>query len=193
MIRRYQSIRVNILPIAAAFALLTTSATSARAGEICIRCTAPEQTYRCAVVGNEVPADLRRRGFYCASRIAKDEGHDTCAAVRKETQCQGVQRSYVYDPHAAVPGPLADESQAGTEDEAERTEDDDGPPKTVVDLTRETARQTEESLEEAADQTVETTRGVGERVRDAAGTAATAVEEATRTTIRCIGSLFDDC
>lgn len=181
--------RITILPAMAVLAALCAALASAQAGEICIRCTGPEQTYRCSVLGADAPADQRRLGFFCASRIAQDEDHATCAAVRKEKQCQGAPRSYVYDATARVPGPLADER---TEDQASEHEQD-GPPRTVVDLTRETARQTEESLEKAADRTVETTRTIGERVRDAAEGTAGAVENATRATIRCIGSLFDDC
>ena len=185
--------RIMILPAAAVFAALCAALASAQAGEICIRCTGPEQTYRCSVLGADAPADQRRLGFYCASRVAQDEDHSTCAAVRKEKQCQGARRSYVYDATARVPGPLADERPEDQGREAERELEQDGPPRTVVDLTRETARQTEESLEKAADQTVETTRTIGERVRDAAEGTAGAVENATRATIRCIGSLFDDC
>ncbi len=185
--------RLMILTTAAVLVALGASASRVPAGEICIRCTAPEQTYRCTVLGDAAPADHRRRAFYCASRIAQDEDHATCAAVRRETQCQGAPRSYVYDASTPLPAPLTDEPADGDATQAGREVEKKGPPETVVDLTRETARQTEESLEEAAEQTVETTRGLGERVRDAAGEAAGAVDRATRATIRCIGSLFDDC
>ncbi len=185
--------RITTMPAAAAFALLSTALAGAQAGEICVRCTGPEQTYRCSVLGPDAPAEQRRLGFFCASRIAKDENHTACAAVRKEKQCLGARRSYVYDAAAGVPGPLADERPEDRAHEAGPEPEREGPPRTVVDLTRETARQTEESLEKAADRTVETSRTIGERVRDAAEGAAGAVEDATRSTIRCIGSLFDDC
>jgi hypothetical protein len=193
MIRRYQSIRVKAVLAAVALPFLAGTASSTSAGERCIRCTAPERTYLCSVRGENVPADERRLGFYCAARIAEDEDHATCAVVRKEKQCQGERRGYVFDATAPVPGALADDAQVPQQEQAAGAAEPEGPPRTVVDLTRETARQTEESLEKAADQTVETTRGIGERVQDAAKGAAGAVEQATRTTIRCLGSLFNDC
>jgi len=184
---------VLIPPMVAVALAFLTGASAAGAGEICIRCTGPEQTYRCAVLGEGVPNDLRRQGFYCAARIARDEDHATCAAVRRETQCQGARRSYVYDPDAPEPAGFAGLEEPQPDAEAVAPGDEDGPPDTVVDLTRETARQTEEGLKEAADQTVETTRGIGEQVQDAAEGAASAVDRAARDTIRCIGSLFNDC
>lgn len=193
MIRRYQSRRVKALLAAAALPFWAGTASTTSAGELCIRCTAPEQTYLCSVRGENVPADERRLGFYCAARIAEDDDHATCAVVRKEKQCQGVRRSYVFDGTAPVPGALADDTRVPKREQAAGAAETEGPPSTVVELTRETARQTEESLEKAADQTVETTRGIGERVQDAATGVAGAVEQATRTTIRCLGSLFNDC
>jgi len=185
--------RGTLLPAIILVALLMAGTSSVLARDICIRCTGPEQTYRCAVLGDAAPADLRRQSFYCAARIAEDEDHSTCAAVRKETQCRGVRRSYVYDASAPTLGPLAQDEPSAGEDEADNVNKEEGPPRTVVDLTRETARRTEEGLERAADETVETTRGLGQRVQDAAENAAGAVDRAARSTIRCIGSLFDDC
>lgn len=193
MIRRYQSIRVKVLLAAAALPFLAGTASSTSAGELCIRCTAPERTYVCSVRGENMPPDERRLGFYCAARIAEDDDHATCAVVRNEKQCQGERRGYVFDATAALPGTLVDDGQPPEQEQAAGEDKPEGPPRTVVELTRETARQTEEGLEKAADQTVETTRGIGERVQDAAKGAAGAVEQATRTTIRCLGSLFNDC
>lgn len=184
--------RLAIPFIAALLTGLWLGISGVEAGEICVKCTAPAQTYRCTVAGEGAPADLRRQGFYCASRIAADEDHDTCAAVRREKQCSGEPRRYVYDASAPVPQVL----EPRRDDEAPasgRAKRKDGPPETMVELTRETARQTEESLEEAADETVETTRGVGEQVGDAVQDAAGAVDRAARNTVKCIGSWFNDC
>jgi len=193
MIRRYQTMRKAILSLVAAILSLGAHASSSSAGEICVICSAPEQTYLCSVVGADASTDQRRLGFYCVARIAEDEGHGSCAAVRNQQQCRGLRRSYTFDASAPAPGPLADDHRNQAEPAAGTVEHEGGPPETVVELTRETARRTGESLDKAAERTVETTRGIGERVRDAAQNAAGAVENATRTTIRCIGSLFNDC
>ncbi|MFP3920696.1 MAG: hypothetical protein ACLFPA_07495 [Dichotomicrobium sp.] len=164
------------------------------ASEICIKCTAPAQTYRCTLAGEDAPADLRLRGFHCASRIAADEDHGTCAVVRKQRQCPGEPRQYVYDSNAPAPPALIPPADGGDIGKAAtRKKNGDGPPDTVVELSRETARQTGESLEEAAKDTAETTRGVGEQVGDAVRNAAGAVGRAARDTVTCVGSWFNEC
>jgi len=183
--------RLLILPATVFTALLLWDAPVAQSDEICVRCTGPAQTYRCTVQGDDAPKDLRGRGFYCASRIAEDEHHASCAAVRREMQCQGEPRSYVFDAAKPLPGVLAHIEEPVQEEV--RDKEKAGPPETVEELTRETARRTGESLEKAADQTVKTTRGIGEQVRDAVAGAAGAVDRAARGTVKCIGSWFDDC
>jgi len=185
--------RIAILSIMASMLSLGAHASSSTAGEICVMCSAPQQTYLCSVIGADASTDQRRLSFYCVARIAEDEGHGSCAAVRNQQQCRGLRRSYTFDASAPVPRPLADDDRNEAEPEAGIVEEEGRPPETVVELTRETARRTGESLDRAAERTVETTRGIGERMRDAAENTAGAVENATRTTIRCIGSLFNDC
>lgn len=183
--------RHSALLVAAGLVALTWSVSHAHGSEICIKCTSPAKTYRCALLGEDAPVQLRHRGFYCASRIADEEDHQTCAAVRRETQCAGERRDYVYDPTAPVPGPLVEDEDGEALEQPPQPKD--GPPGTVAELTQETARQTEEGLKKAADQTVETTRGVGEQVSDAVRGAAGAVDRAARATFRCLGSWFDEC
>jgi hypothetical protein len=182
-----------LLPSAFMLLVLAPPAAWAEPSAICVQCTGPAQSYGCTVAGADAPADRRRLGLYCAARIARDESHSTCAAVRREMQCKGVQRSYVYDGDARLPGTLTGAEPDPAQDPDAQAAEKDGPPETMVELSRETARQTGETLKRAADETAETTRGVGERVRDAAVGAAEAVDRATRNTIKCIGSLFDDC
>ncbi len=182
-----------LLPSAFMLLVLAPPAAGAEPNAICVQCTGPAQSYSCTVVGEDAPADRRRLGLYCAARIAEDEAHSTCAAVRREMQCEGVQRSYAYDGMARVPGPSGDAGEEPVQDAGAQAAEKDGPPETMVELSRETARQTGESLKRAADETAETTRGVGKQVRDAAVGAAEAVDRAARNTIKCIGSLFDDC
>jgi len=167
-------------------------APAAQAGESCIKCTGPAQSYRCVVSGLDASIDRRRLGFYCASHIARQKGHNACAAVRQARDCDGVTLRLAYDPD--TDDLLAARSTDGENPhEKDKADKQDGPPGTVVELTRETARKTGESLERARDETVETTRGMGERVKDAVSGAATAIDRATRSTLKCIGTLFDEC
>ncbi len=166
---------------------------------VCVRCTDPARNYLCEVAGAEVSGGGRKAGFFCAARIAEDYQHRTCAVARNDTQCDGERRRYVYQPDtpAVPPSRVAEEAAPEAEGDPARDreagQDKEGPPGTVVELTREAARKTGESLERAADETAETTRGVGEKMRDAVSGAAEAVGRATRHTVKCIGSLFDDC
>ena len=193
MILRSQSIRLLIVGGVAALAMPVLGIPGLRADGICIKCTGPAATYRCAVQGADVPEDARSKRFYCASRIAEEEHHSACAAVRREKQCTGAQRSYVFDARTPLPNDLRMPQERESSQRRGEAAETDGPPETVEELTRETARRTGESLERAADETVETTRGIGERVRGAASDAAGAVDRAARATFRCIGSLFDEC
>jgi len=166
-------------------------APAVQAGESCIKCTGPAQNYRCVVSGLGGSIDQRRLGFYCASRIARRKGHNACASVRQARGCDGVTLPLAYDPDPVEPFASASpDGEKPREDEKARK---DGPPETVVELTKETARQTEQSLRRAGEETAETTRGVGERVKDAVAGATTAVDRAARSTWKCIGTLFDEC
>lgn len=160
-----------------------------------MRCTSPDQSYLCEVAGANLGDNSRTVGFYCAGRLAQEHGHRTCAVARDDAQCEGDYRRYVYERDApSLPlldqGPGAPtQAQDAQAQEPQVAKEKKGPPETVVELTRETARKTGEGLKRAADETARTTRGFGERVRDAADV----VGRATRNTMKCIGSLFDDC
>ena len=199
MIQRPRSAFLPIAVSAAFTAALWPGPGLAEPTAVCVRCTDPARDYLCEVENVNVSGGSRTAGFYCAARIAEENKHRTCAVARNDTQCDGERRRYVYEqdtpavPRASVaaePSPEAD-SEPARDREAGREKE--GPPGTVVELTREAARKTGESLERAADETAETTRGVGENMRDAVSGAAEAFGRATRHTVKCIGSLFDDC
>jgi len=166
---------------------------------VCVRCTGPAQAYLCQMPGATVADGGRTAGFSCAARLAREHGHRTCAVARNDVQCEGEHRLYVHEPEAAdaptngLRARHAPEAETAEPPEHDAAKQKKGPPETVVDLTRETARKTGETLKRAADETAETTRGVGERARAAAAGAAETIGRATRNTIKCIGSLFDDC
>ncbi len=175
------------------------SPAGAQPDEVCVSCTGPTQSYRCVLTGPQAPDDLRIAGFYCAARIAEQDAHRICAALRSHDQCDGALRSFVYDADAGLPGAVgpdvaargdeAGQYGAGQDAPSSQREQRDGPPETMVELTRETR----EELKRAARETAKTTRNVGERVRDAAAGAAGAVDRAARRTWKCIGTLFDEC
>jgi hypothetical protein len=158
------------------------------AAEICVRCLGPERAYRCRLDGTH---DARRAGFICAARIAKEEAHDTCAVVRQQTGCTGDLRQYADDGGQDLDtgAPLAAASAPETVEPEPAQTPTEGPPGTLVDLTRQSAKQTERALGEAAEKTGEAARSLGETVRDAG----TAVGRAARKTIKCLGSGLQKC
>jgi len=195
MTRRPQSIFIYAALAAGLIAAFLPARAHGEPLSVCVRCTSPVQSYLCEVAGANLADGSRNAGFYCAARLAEEHGHRTCAVARNDARCEGDYRRYVYEPEAAgVPAIGVTAEELPEAEAAERAEQDakkqeKGPPETVVELTRETARKTGESLKRAADETAETTRSVGEHVRDAAD----AVGRATRNAMKCIGSLFDDC
>ena len=46
----------------------------------CVICTGPDQTYRCQITGGA--AENVAVGLFCASRIASEHTHESCAAQR---------------------------------------------------------------------------------------------------------------
>lgn len=194
-----------VLPAAFSLCLLLMLISPSAAQDICVRCTGPEQTYRCQVDGAGVPSDGRALSFFCAAKIAEENTHASCAVVRRPKECVGPLRTYAYDPEA-VPqfgAPLPD----GTESEAAQAGPEkkrEGPPDTLVDLTKETAKETGKVISKAGEKiggaaktaakaTEKTTRKIGEKVRDVVTDAGKAVDQAARKTLKCIGSALQNC
>jgi hypothetical protein len=96
----------------------------------CVRCSGPDQTYRCNAMSDEaIPADAVR--FFCMSQIAREHVHESCAIVRAASGCNGVDVNYVYqDGVGDQPGDGDREDTA-----AAKARDEPG---TLADMTRST-------------------------------------------------------
>lgn len=195
------------LPAAFSLCLIVLPPLAGAAQDICVHCTEPERIYQCQVEKAEASADNRALSFFCVAKLADEYGHRTCAVVRKRSTCTGVLKTYVYDPRVVQGLAGAPEAQRG-EDVRKTAKNGkaskDGPPDTLVGLTKETARETGEVLgkagrsiggaaEKAAKATAQTSRKIGESVRDALSNAGKAVDQSARKTLKCIGSAFEDC
>jgi hypothetical protein len=152
-----------------AFTVLLCSAApvSADSEMACVRCTGPDQTYRCRAMSEDtVPSQAL--SYFCMSQIARDNVHESCAVVRNASQCDGRDVSYVYqDGVGDIP------ATAGTE-----TPPAEKAPGTVADMTR---------------STVEATVKAGKAVGDATVKAGQAVGNATKRTLKCLGSALNGC
>ena len=79
-----------------AFLFLTSIAPAHAQGNFaCVRCSAPERTYRCSAMSDEtVPAEALR--YFCMAQIAREHVHESCTALRNGVNCNGMEVSYVY-------------------------------------------------------------------------------------------------
>lgn len=175
--------RRQACPIGGAFAAVLITAYPSAAQTACIRCTGPESTYICTVTSDE-PFRDKAAGLYCASKIAGDRQHRSCAASREGDPCaDGVSVTLAYrpgsedsalTPPAGPPQPI--------EQRAEKEPEEKGEPETLVDLTKETV-----------DGSVEAVKKAGKATGDAIKDTGRAIGDATKKTLKCLGSALNDC
>ena len=148
----------------------TASQGGALAQDVCIVCEEPRATYRCiAQDGPTRPSDAHLQ-LVCITEIAKSGGHASCSASRKQTgPCEGVIRQVV----AGAAPPVLSQPPGGAPDPAqgEAAKKPKGPPETVEELAKQTAKSTKEQIVKAGD----------------------SVGGAAKKSWRCLTSLFKDC
>lgn len=83
----------------------------------------------------------------------------------------------------------ADASQEGQPKQEEAEAEPKGPPKTVEELAKRTAKSSKKGLEDAGDAVVGVAKKTGEKL----GEAGDAIGGAAKSTWRCLTSLFSDC
>jgi hypothetical protein len=136
----------------------------------CVRCSSPNETYRCNVMSDEVvrPDAVR---YFCMSQIAREHVHESCAVLRAGASCDGVDVSYVYQDGV-------DDQAAGAEADPPGAAEDKKEPGTLADMTR---------------STVDASVKAGKAVGEATAKAGAAVGEATKRTLKCLGSALNGC
>jgi hypothetical protein len=133
-------------------------AAHAEASFACVRCTGPDQTYRCRAMSDEtVPAEAVR--YFCMAQIARENVHESCTALRNGVNCNGTDVSYVY--------------QDGVADQPVEAKGTSGEPKSPT----------------LGEMTVKAGQAVGET----AAKAGQAVTDATRRTLKCLGTALNGC
>lgn len=135
-------------------------------GSACVRCTGPNQTYRCKVMSEEdvQPQALR---YFCMAQIAHDNVHESCAVLQDAASCKGREVSYVYqDVVGEEPQPAAD-TGAGPKQ-----------PKTLSDMTA---------------PMMDASAKAGKAISEATVKAGQAVGDATKRTLKCLGSALNGC
>ena len=177
------------LGICAAFAI-TTSPAQAEQRAICVQCLEPDVTYKCearaAAQHQQFLTNERLIRMACIRHIAKSSGHAACKVSQDQPEiCPGepyaidisqMAQSYVDRLPSAVrkqittPGPKQSEAQGG--------DDKSKPPKTVVEMAKRSAENSQKQLE-----------NVGTAVKNAGDF----VSGTAKQTWNCLASLFQDC
>lgn len=188
------------------------SSASSMARDLCVTCQEPFAVYRCAFPENS-PLHVTAPGasLVCAKELAQRGGHARCGIQRNSFgSCEG-ELVYITPPaddrlpQTPPPGiadtvnpdglPLPpDAIEVNTDAEPlEPVEDLEpepkGPPKTVEELAKRTAKSTKQGLQDAGDAVAGATRKTGEKI----GEAGSAIGGAAKSTWRCLSTLFTDC
>ena len=184
---------------------------SSVARDLCVTCQEPFAVYRCTFDENS-PFHVTAPGasLVCAKELAKRGGHARCGVQRNSFgSCEG-ELVYVtppaedrlppaprpgmepLDPEGLPVPPDAMDASADVDDlapVAEPAPEPEGPPKTVEELAKRTARSTKQGLQDAGEAVAGATRKTGEKI----GEAGSAIGGAAKSTWRCLSSLFTDC
>jgi hypothetical protein len=151
----------------------------------CVRCSGPDQTYRCRALGGEaVPAPALR--FFCMTQIAHDHVHESCAVIRSVASCEGREVSYVYQDDTPEPPTRAEGDSPAAPKE----------PATLAEMTRENSEnwsKAGQAVSNAGKAVGNATLQAGKAVGSATVKAGQAVGDATKRTLKCLGSALNDC
>ena len=175
---------------AVVFGIIAIGSVHAEGRAVCVQCLEPDTIYKCEVkaaaehqpfLGNE-----RLIRTACIRHIAKSSGHAVCKVSKDQpADCPGepyavdisaMAKSYVDRLPSAVRKTLAAPGPEQNEAQAENSKDK--PPKTVVEMAKRTAENSQKQLENA-----------GTAVKNAGDFVSGTVKQ----TWTCLASLFKDC
>ena len=165
--------------------LIMASSAGAQTQTACIRCSGPEATYICTATSDE-PFRDKAIGLFCASRIAANRQHHSCAALRADDPCTGgVSVSFAYDSTdsgSSMLPPATPPAQAQPQREVKKETDNNGEPETLTEFAK-----------EAVDGSVTAVKKAGKATGDALKDTGNAIGDATKKTLKCLGSALNDC
>ena len=184
---------------------LTAATSQAQAQQACVRCDNPFAIYDCRVEGPDVPANAPIH-LLCMTELAKRYGHTTCGVSRNEAaECTGKLVTVMPSPDTPIPQAPAPTITVTPEDQLEmapgnETETgeleaptekpvEEGNPKTVEELAKQTAKASQEGLKKAGEGVADVAKKTGETMEKTGN----AIGSAAKKTWRCLSSLFSDC
>ncbi len=177
---------MNIRLAAVAVAALLALGASARAQGICVTCSQPNGAYACDIDGWDKLENLRKgtrmAQIACITDIAKRYGHGECRVRQGMVgPCMGhrhlvsLKAAPASPPQGVATAPLP---PANVKPRPPGPAPQNQPPRTVVEMAGNAAKDTGKQLEKAGEAVEKTGKAVGGAVSK---------------TWRCITSLFSDC
>ena len=170
------------LPATVCLGVLTASAVSAEMA--CVRCFGPEQVYRCEAT-SDVAIPAQAAGLFCVSKIASEHAHESCAVQRGVANCDGVPANYVYSDDAGPSWPVADDDG--------RNRSQNGEPATLGEFTKDAVSASAKNVKTAGENLGSAASKAGTVTTDAIKGAGNAIGNATKKTLKCLGSALNDC
>jgi hypothetical protein len=169
---------------AAALCLGLLPAWTALAQTACVRCSNPDQVYRCEASSSQAIPD-QALGLFCVAKIASEYVHEICGVQRGATVCDGLHVNYTYDEKIGTSAPL---------DDAESKERNaNGEPATLGAFTKDTVSASAKSAKTAGENIGNAASKAGTATADAIKNAGNAIGDATKKTLKCLGSALKDC
>jgi hypothetical protein len=134
--------------------------------------------------------------------IAREKGHESCAASANSQDCHGVLMTYdIAAPNAVPPAPSihAEHNRqmppaegpppANSYTDKQKKEE----PKTLVEFSKQTVKATQKGINKVGQDTNKALKNTGETIGGFAGSVGRGITNASKTTFKCITSLFSDC
>ncbi|MCF6198263.1 MAG: hypothetical protein L3J67_02490 [Hyphomicrobiaceae bacterium] len=160
--------------------------------DYCIKCTNPGETYICRVVSNSNSAQGKQ--LLCIMNIAREHGHDSCAATTQSQSCSGVLVQYEVSGTMTTPGPPRPVNSAlATPSQTAPPQRTTGEPRTLVEFTKKATKATKKSFKSAGKDTSKAFKKTGKKITKFTKKVGKNITKATKTTWKCITSLFFSC
>lgn len=158
----------------------------AQAQTVCVQCSEPEATYLCQpLTDSSLP--LPAAEFFCVSQVAKQKEHKVCSLQRGRKDCEGELVSYAYD------GGIGNDAPVHFNDGDEEKTPKQTEPSTLGEFTKRTIDSSSRAAKKAGENIGNVASGASQATTDAIKDAGKAIGDATKKTLKCLGSALNDC
>lgn len=164
--------------------------------DYCIKCTNPDETYICRITSSS--SKTQGKQLLCIMNIAREHGHDSCAATAQAQACSGVLVQYEADDTGMQQMPAM--KTLRTPEPVAPVDTSKREPETLVEFTKQATKATKKSLKSAGSNTSKALHktgkvisNTGSDIKQFTNKVGRNIKKATTTTLKCITSLFSSC